>query len=82
VNPAAKGNRKPSLQAAAPRLHRHHQLRRNQQGCERSSFDFYSTWVSDPEKARENAEAFTRTTVGVEECPVEGLLHEGMPNDR
>ena len=36
-------------------------------------YDFYSKWVADPEGTREMVEAITRPTVGVEECPIEGI---------
>ena len=36
-------------------------------------YDFYSKWIADPEGTREMVESFTRPTVGVEECPIEGI---------
>jgi amidase len=39
-------------------------------------YDFYSKWIADPEGTREMVESFTRTTVGVEECPIEGIPNQ------
>ena len=39
-------------------------------------FNFYEKWVNDPEGAREQVESFTRTTVGTEECPIEGIPNQ------
>ncbi|CAM5186935.1 Aliphatic amidase [Castellaniella denitrificans] len=38
-------------------------------------YNFYSRWVNHPEGVRKEVEAFTRSTVGTEECPMEGIPH-------
>jgi amidase len=39
-------------------------------------FEFYGKWVNDPEGTREMVEGFTRSTVGTEECPIDGIPNE------
>jgi amidase len=39
-------------------------------------FDFYKTWVNDPEAARKQSEGLTRVTPGTSECPIAGLPHD------
>ncbi|HEY9897264.1 MAG TPA: aliphatic amidase [Candidatus Sericytochromatia bacterium] len=48
------------------------------EGVKECPFEFYHTWINDPAKAKEISESITRPTVGVKECPIEGLPTEKL----
>lgn len=53
-------------------------------GVAECPFDFYKTWATKPEQAQKMAEAVTRSTIGVKECPVAGIPvpSEAQPVDK
>jgi amidase len=44
-------------------------------GVAECPFDFYRTWVNDPVLAQKQIESITRSTVGTEQAPIEGIPH-------
>lgn len=49
-----------------------------EKGVAECPFDFYRTWVLDPEKAQQQVENLTRNTIGVAECPYSDLPHDAI----
>lgn len=46
------------------------------QGVAACPYDFYINWLKNPEAARKQVESFTRTTIGTDEAPIEGIPNQ------
>ena len=49
------------------------------QGVAACPYDFYTKWLSDPEGTRKQVEAFTRSTIGTDEAPIDGIPNQSTP---
>jgi amidase len=45
----------------------------DEKGVAQCPYEFYNTWIKDPEKARKNVEEFTRQKPGTDECTIRGI---------
>jgi len=46
------------------------------EGVAECPYEFYKTWVNNPQQAKEDVEKITRKTAGTAECPIDGIPNE------